>query len=272
MLFVRKGDLLDRTNHALYELLLHEEENQSSRKRCNDDPCHNHTIVWVIRSTHGGENQRNGFLFWGLQSNQRPEVVVPAVHKGDDCSCCIRGLHNRHIHPEENLQFIQTIQPSSFDDILRERLGVLPEEENQERRGDCRNDYGCKSIQTHERQSAVAQFTENPEQRNHQGCEWNHHREEQEIKDSVPILGAEHFKPIAGSRGNQQCQNGCNNGDNGGVSECSQESTVCGKQVLQVLEQACSKGDRTTVDVNGIIRCTDYHPQKREDGNNGSQN
>ena len=47
---------------------------------------------------------------------------------------------------------------------------------------------------------------------------------------------------------------------------------VCSEQVLQVLEQACSKGDRTTVDVNGIIRCTDNHPQKREDGNNGSQN
>ena len=129
MLFASRGDLLDRTNHALYELLLHEEENQSSRKRCNDDTCHNHTIVWVIRSTHGGENQRNGFLFRRLQSNQRPEVVVPAVHKGDDCSCCIRGLHNRYIHPEENLQFIQTIQPCCFDNIFRERLGVLTEEE-----------------------------------------------------------------------------------------------------------------------------------------------
>ena len=93
-------------------------------------------------------------------------------------------------------------------------------------------------VQSPLEQAAVAQFAENPEQRNHQGCEWNHHREEQEIKDSVPIFGAEHFKPIAGSRGNQQCQNGRNDSDNGGVSECFQESTVCSEQVLQVLEQA----------------------------------
>ena len=30
------------------------------------------------------------------------QVVVPCVHKGDDCCCRIRRFHGRHIHTKEN--------------------------------------------------------------------------------------------------------------------------------------------------------------------------
>ena len=94
-LFLSKLSLY-RACHSCHKLFLHQEEDQCCRDCRDHNRHHHHTIIWRIRGTHCGKNQRQSSLFRRLQCDQRPQIIIPARHERGHDGRRIAGLHGRH--------------------------------------------------------------------------------------------------------------------------------------------------------------------------------
>ena len=119
------------TGHACHKLLLHQEKDQSGRNSSQHNCCHHHTIIRRIRGAHCRNNKRQGPSLRRLQSDQRPQIIVPAVHKGYDNCRSIGRFHSRHKDLKKDPKLSHTVDSGCLDQFLGKAFCILSEKENQ---------------------------------------------------------------------------------------------------------------------------------------------
>ena len=103
-------------------------------------------VVGIVGRGKRRDDQRDGLLLVGLQHDQRPQIVVPVQHEDDDDGRRIGRAHDRHVDEEEDLPFLEAIDPRRVTQFAGEGLRALAEVEDDEDRRDRRQDDGGKCV------------------------------------------------------------------------------------------------------------------------------
>ena len=107
-------------------------EEEDHGRECRDgDREHQDAVVSRIAGGQAGDEQGHRLAILTLHDDQRPQIVVPCAHEGDDGGGGEGRCHDGHIDSKEDAEFTQPVYACSLHRLDGEGLTALAEEENQ---------------------------------------------------------------------------------------------------------------------------------------------
>ena len=108
------------------------------RKQVDDDnwdhgdqaACHQHIVLGIVLAVQCGQGDGQGHLGPVGQHQQRPEVVVPGLHKSGHCQRRQGRRAQRQGHPGIDLENVCPIHPCGVQIVRRYGTHLLNQHEN----------------------------------------------------------------------------------------------------------------------------------------------
>lgn len=256
--------LFDGTGYAFHEALLLGKEEDYRGQGHDRNAEHEQAVVRHVACRQARHVEGHGPHVLRLHDDEGPHVVVPAVHEGDYRSSREGRGHDGKIHAQVYLELVQAVNTGRLYGFNGEGLRVLPEKEDEERRGHRRKHKAERRVQK-------VGAAEHLEQGHHDGCEGNHHGKQEDFHQQVLVPVAVNLKSVSCQRADEYAQQGLDRRGPQGIPQCASQPAA-GNEGAYVLEEVEARNHPSGNNVRAPVGRGHNHEVKGKDGKGAHRN
>ena len=248
---------------AVLEVFLGKTVYHDDRDHGNERARHEDVVLGGVLAVERGQRDGQGHLVLVGEHQERPEIVVPRLHKRGDGERCESRRAQRKSHLPIDLEYRRAVNARGIQIVVRDRPHLLNEQKHSERPKYGRKDHAAVGVDETE-------LIHHDEQRDDRDLRGDHHGRKKDFQQEIRRGEAELCKGKGRHGRGQERDKGIDHADEKTVAYCFQKREF-GEDLYVGLERGLLRDpfDGNRHQRPSRLEGGGQHPEKRYHRQNG---